>query len=35
MAAIFEAQPDVKAVVHAHAEDILPFGIAAARRSAR
>jgi ribulose-5-phosphate 4-epimerase/fuculose-1-phosphate aldolase len=28
--AIFEARPDVMAVVHAHAEDILPFGIAAA-----
>jgi ribulose-5-phosphate 4-epimerase/fuculose-1-phosphate aldolase len=27
-AAIFEAQPDVMAVVHAHAEDTLPFGIA-------
>ncbi len=27
-AAIFEARPDVMAVVHAHAEDILPFGIA-------
>jgi HCOMODA/2-hydroxy-3-carboxy-muconic semialdehyde decarboxylase len=27
-AAIFEARPDVQAVVHAHAEDILPFGIA-------
>jgi ribulose-5-phosphate 4-epimerase/fuculose-1-phosphate aldolase len=26
-AAIFEARPDVQAVVHAHAEDILPFGI--------
>src|SRR5262249_15245057 len=25
-AAIFEARPDVTAVVHAHAEDILPFG---------
>ena len=25
---IFEARPDVMAVVHAHAEDILPFGIA-------
>ena len=24
---IFEARPDVMAVVHAHAEDILPFGI--------
>src|SRR6201997_545937 len=27
-AAIFEARPDVTAGVHAHAEDILPFGIA-------
>jgi HCOMODA/2-hydroxy-3-carboxy-muconic semialdehyde decarboxylase len=27
-AAILEARPDVMAVVHAHAEDILPFGIA-------
>jgi HCOMODA/2-hydroxy-3-carboxy-muconic semialdehyde decarboxylase len=27
-AAIFEARPEVMAVVHAHAEDILPFGIA-------
>src|ERR1700722_16451820 len=27
---IFEARPDVMAVVHAHAEDILPFGIASA-----
>src|SRR5262249_2172631 len=27
-AAIYEARPDVQAVVHAHAEDILPFGIA-------
>ena len=27
-AAIYEARPDVHAVVHAHAEDILPFGIA-------
>jgi ribulose-5-phosphate 4-epimerase/fuculose-1-phosphate aldolase len=26
-AAIFEARPDVTAVVHAHAEDTLPFGI--------
>ena len=25
---IFEARPDVMAVVHAHAEDILPFGLA-------
>jgi len=29
-AAIYEARPDVQAVVHAHAEDILPFGIASA-----
>jgi len=27
-AALFEARPDVMAVVHAHAEDTLPFGIA-------
>ena len=27
---IFEARPDVMAVVHAHAEDILPFGIVSA-----
>ena len=27
-AAIYEARPDVQAVVHAHAEDTLPFGIA-------
>src|SRR2546423_6132973 len=27
-AAIYEARPDVNAVVHAHAEDILPFGVA-------
>src|ERR1700688_142270 len=26
-AAIFESRPDVMAVVHAHAEDTLPFGI--------
>ena len=26
--AIYDARPDVNAVVHAHAEDILPFGIA-------
>jgi HCOMODA/2-hydroxy-3-carboxy-muconic semialdehyde decarboxylase len=25
---IFEARPDIRSVVHAHAEDILPFGIA-------
>jgi ribulose-5-phosphate 4-epimerase/fuculose-1-phosphate aldolase len=25
--AIFESRPDVQAVVHAHAEDVLPFGI--------
>jgi len=29
-AAIYEARPDVQAVVHAHAEDVLPFGIAQA-----
>ena len=29
-AAIFEARPDVTAVVHAHAEDTLPFGLIAA-----
>ena len=29
-AAIYEARPDVNAVVHAHAEDTLPFGIAQA-----
>jgi len=29
-AAIYEARPDVQAVVHAHAEEILPFGIARA-----
>jgi len=28
-AAIFEARPDVTAVVHAHAEDTLPFGLIA------
>src|SRR6266576_1475992 len=27
---IFEARPDVMAVVHAHAEDILPFGLTTA-----
>src|ERR671923_3057720 len=26
-AAIFEARPDIQSVVHAHAEDILPFGV--------
>jgi HCOMODA/2-hydroxy-3-carboxy-muconic semialdehyde decarboxylase len=31
-AAIFEARPDVTAVVHAHAEDTLPFGIAEAMK---
>jgi ribulose-5-phosphate 4-epimerase/fuculose-1-phosphate aldolase len=31
-AAIFEQRPDVMAVVHAHAEDILPFGIAKATK---
>src|SRR5262249_16177253 len=29
-AAIYEARPDIQSVVHAHAEDILPFGIAQA-----
>jgi HCOMODA/2-hydroxy-3-carboxy-muconic semialdehyde decarboxylase len=29
--AIYEARPDIVAVVHAHAEDTLPFGIAPAR----
>ena len=29
-AAIFESRPDIHAVVHAHAEDTLPFGIAQA-----
>src|ERR1700704_2584489 len=29
-AAIYEARPDINSVVHAHAEDTLPFGIAAA-----
>jgi ribulose-5-phosphate 4-epimerase/fuculose-1-phosphate aldolase len=29
-AAVYEARPDVMAVVHAHAEDVLPFGITAA-----
>ena len=28
-ASIYEARPDVQAVVHAHAEDVLPFGISA------
>ncbi len=28
--AIYEARPEVQAVVHAHAEDVLPFGITAA-----
>src|ERR1700740_3138334 len=31
-AAIFEARPDVMAVVHAHAEDTLAFGVADATR---
>src|SRR6516225_4364042 len=31
-AAIFEARPDVMAVVHAHAEDTLAFGVAGATR---
>jgi HCOMODA/2-hydroxy-3-carboxy-muconic semialdehyde decarboxylase len=30
--AVLEARPEVMAVVHAHAEDILPFGIAPATR---
>jgi HCOMODA/2-hydroxy-3-carboxy-muconic semialdehyde decarboxylase len=30
-AAIYEARPDVMAVVHAHAEDVLPFTISATR----
>src|ERR671931_1013699 len=30
-AAIYEARPDVMAVVHAHAEDVLPFSITKAR----
>lgn len=29
-AAVYEARPDVMSVVHAHAEDVLPFGISAA-----
>lgn len=28
--AVYEARPEVTAVVHAHAEDVLPFGITAA-----
>ena len=32
--AIYEARPEVLAVVHAHAEDVLPFGITP-RRCAR
>ena len=28
--AVYEARPDVQAVVHAHAEDVLPFGISVA-----
>src|SRR5580704_16323802 len=31
-AAIFAARPDVMAVVHAHAEDTLPFGLTATTR---
>src|SRR5438105_563797 len=31
-AAIFQERPDVMAVVHAHAEDILPFSIASATK---
>jgi ribulose-5-phosphate 4-epimerase/fuculose-1-phosphate aldolase len=30
-AAVYEARPDVMSAVHAHAEDVLPFGITAAR----
>ena len=26
--AVYEARPDINAVVHSHAEDVLPFGIA-------
>jgi HCOMODA/2-hydroxy-3-carboxy-muconic semialdehyde decarboxylase len=29
-AAVYEARPDVMSVVHAHAEDVLPFGITTA-----
>ena len=29
-AAVYEARPDVMSVVHAHAEDVLPFGISTA-----
>ena len=29
-AAVYEARPDVMSVVHAHAEDVLPFGITSA-----
>jgi len=31
-AAIYEARPDIVSVVHAHAEDTLPFGIATATK---
>src|SRR6266404_9452173 len=31
-AAIYEMRPDVMSVVHAHAEDILPFGVAKATK---
>jgi ribulose-5-phosphate 4-epimerase/fuculose-1-phosphate aldolase len=31
-AAIYEARPDIQSVVHAHAEDILPFGVTSATR---
>jgi ribulose-5-phosphate 4-epimerase/fuculose-1-phosphate aldolase len=31
-AAIYEMRPDINSVVHAHAEDTLPFGIAAATK---
>ncbi len=34
-AAIYEMRPDINSVVHAHAEDTLPFGIAAPPSSSR
>ena len=34
-AAIYEARPDVLAVVHAHAEDTLAFGVADATKLGR
>ena len=34
-AAIYETRPDINSVVHAHAEDTLPFGIAAATKQAK